>query len=207
MEDGVPSVVPRRIKVKLRDGKERSIQHMMATSFYGADGTLMSAAQFLESLFGTLPEFFKDEDELRAIWSLPDTRKKFLAGLSDKGFGHDQLEEMQKIVEAENSDLFDVLSFVAFATAPISRELRAAAARRALTGTFNDKQRAFVDFVLAQYVVQGVRELDQEKLPPLLKLRYRNSIPDAIADLGEVERIRDVFIGFQKFLYQEPRAT
>ena len=114
---------------------------------------------------------------------------------------------MQKIVEAENSDLFDVLSFVAFATAPISRELRAAAARRALTGTFNDKQRAFVDFVLAQYVVQGVRELDQEKLPPLLKLRYRNSIPDAIADLGEVERIRDVFIGFQKFLYQEPRAT
>ena len=100
-----------------------------------------------------------------------------------------------------------MLAFVAFATSPISRAARVTAAQKALDGQFTDKQKSFVDFVLAQYVVQGVAELDQEKLPPLLKLRYRNSIPDAVADLGAVERIRDVFIGFQKFLYQEQRAT
>src|SRR5207342_1572930 len=73
---------PARIKVKLADGKERSIQHMAATTFWNADGRPMSAAQFLESLFGALPEFFKNEDELREIWSDPSTRKALLAGLA-----------------------------------------------------------------------------------------------------------------------------
>jgi len=67
----------------------RTIQHMMATSFWGPDGKPMSAAQFLESLYGALPEFFKDEDELRAIWSAPDTRKALLSGLAEKGFSRD----------------------------------------------------------------------------------------------------------------------
>lgn len=73
----------------------------------------MSAQQFMEMLFGKLPEFFQDEDELRAIWSTPDTRKKLLAGLAKKGFGGEQLAEMQRIIDAEKSDLFDVLAHVA----------------------------------------------------------------------------------------------
>ena len=47
----------------------------------------MSAQQFMEMLFGKLPEFFKDEAELRALWSAPDTREKLLQGLAEKGFG------------------------------------------------------------------------------------------------------------------------
>ncbi len=67
---------------------------MMATSFWHPDGTPMSAQQFMTMLFGKLPAFFKDEAELRAIWSAPDTRKKLLDGLAEKGFGHAQLAEM-----------------------------------------------------------------------------------------------------------------
>ncbi len=78
---------PQKIKVELADGKARTIQHMMATSFWHPDGTPMSAQQFMEMLFGTLPEFFKDEAELRALWSAPDTRAKLLQGLAEKGFG------------------------------------------------------------------------------------------------------------------------
>jgi type I restriction enzyme R subunit len=92
--------------VKLVDGKERTIQHMMATSFWHLDGTPMSAPRFLEVLFGELPDFFKDEDELRAIWSEPDTGASLLHGLAEKGFDREQMAEMQKIVNAENSDLF-----------------------------------------------------------------------------------------------------
>ena len=194
-------VIPKRIKVTLRDGKERSIQHMMATTFYGADGTLMSAAQFLESLFGALPEFFRDEDELRAIWSVPDTRKAFLAGLADKGFGYDQMADMQKIIDAENSDLFDVLAFVAFARAPIARRERADSARLQVHQNFNDKQQAFLDFVLSQYEKEGVQELDQDKLSPLLRLKY-SAIGDAVTDLGGPDQIRELFVGFQKYLYE-----
>lgn len=201
-QDREPYVARQKIRIKLRDGKERSIQHMMATSFWSADGTPMSAAQFLESLFGTLPDFFKNEDELRAIWSLPETRKALLMGLADKGFGKDMMVEMQKAVDAEKSDLFDVLAYVAFALPTLTREERAANAQSAIHANFNDKQQGFLDFVLAQYVQQGGDELDQEKLSPLIKLKY-NAIADGMDALGGPAQVRDVFVGFQKYLYQQ----
>jgi type I restriction enzyme R subunit len=192
-----------RVKVKLADGKARNIQHMMCTTFWHPDGTPMSAQQFMEMLFGKLPEFFKDEAQLRAIWSDPTTRKKLLEGLAEKGFGHNQLAEMQKIIDAEKSDLFDVLAHVAYAMPTLTREERAANAKTVISGRFNTKQQMFLDFVLSHYVSIGVDELDQEKLTPLLRLKYHNSIADAVADLGRPEEINKVFVGFQKFLYQE----
>ncbi len=191
-----------KIKVKLADGKARTIQHMTATSFWHPDGTPMSAAQFMEALFGKLPEFFNDEDELRALWSAPETRRKLLDGLAEKGFGKDQLAEMQKIIDAEKSDLFDVLANVAYALAPLTREERAAHAHDRISAHFNGKQQAFLDFVLSHYVSVGVEELDPSKLTPLLRLKYRDSIADAVADLGRPEEIGRVFSGFQKYLYQ-----
>jgi len=192
-----------KAKIKLADGKERTIQYMVATSFWHPDGTPMSAQQFMEALFGKLPEFFKDEEELRSIWSAPDTRKAFLARLAEAGFGKEQMTEMQKIIDAEKSDLFDVLAYVAFALQPVTREARATRAKGKILTSFTDKQRAFLDFVLSQYVKEGVDELDQEKLSPLLKLRYHDSIPDAVADLGKPDEIGRVFVGFQKYLYQQ----
>ena len=192
-----------KVRVKLRDGKERNIRHISVTTFWGPDGKPISAAEFLMLLFGQLPEFFKDEDELRALWSLPDTRKKLLEGLAEKGFGKDQLVEMQKIIDAENSDLFDVLAHVAFAMQPISRKERAASAHSEIHEHFSDKQQAFLDFVLAHYVQEGVDELEQEKLTKLLRLKYQDSIPDAVADLGgDIGAIRNLFFGFQRYLYQ-----
>jgi type I restriction enzyme R subunit len=193
---------PQRIKVKLADGKARTIQHMMVTSFWHPDGTPMSAQQFMEMLFGKLPEFFKDEAELRALWSTPDTRSKLLHGLAEAGFGGEQLAEMQKIIDAEKSDLFDVLAHVAYALPTLTREERAATAHVQISTHFNTKQQVFLDFVLSQYVKVGVQELDQEKLAPLLKLKYNNAIADAVADLGRPEEIGHVFSGFQKYLYQ-----
>jgi type I restriction enzyme R subunit len=192
-----------RIKVKLADGKARAIQHMMCTTFWHPDGTPMSAQQFMELLFGKLPDFFKDEAELRAIWSAPDTRKKLLQGLAEKGFGRDQLAEMQKIIDAEKSDLFDVLAHVAYASPPETRQERAARAKVIISEHFNSKQRVFLDFVLSHYVSVGVDELDQEKLTPLLRLKYHDSIADAIADLGRPDEIGRIFTGFQKYLYEQ----
>ena len=192
----------RKTKVKLADGKERTIQHMMCTSFWHPDGTPMSAQQFMELLFGRLPEFFRDEAELRAIWSAPDTRRRLLDGLAEKGFGRDQLAEMQKIIDAEKSDLFDVLAHVAYAMPPQTRAVRAAGAQVYINTRFTAKQQVFLDFVLQHYVAVGVEELDQEKLTPLLRLKYHDSISDAVADLGRPEEIGKVFSGFQKYLYQ-----
>lgn len=148
------------------------------------------------------PDFFKGQAELRALWSDPTSRKKLQEALAEKEFGRDQLDEMQRTIDAENSDLFDVLAHVAYALPPESREERATRARRNLNGHFNTNQRLFLDFVLSHYVSDGVDELDQEKLTPLLRLRYHNSLSDAVADLGKPDEIGRAFAGFQKYLYQ-----
>lgn len=207
--DPVPPEEPRELPdrkvqkalIKLADGKERTIQHMMSTTFWHPDGTPMSAQQFMESLYGHLPDLFKSEEELRRIWSAPDTRSRLLAGLAEKGFGEEQLEEMQAIIDAEKSDLFDVLAHVAFARAPIERKTRADQARGAIRSEFSAKQQEFLDFVLGQYVAVGVGELSTEKLAPLLNLKYQHSIRDAVSDLGTPDSIAAAFSGFQRHLY------
>ncbi len=201
-----PCICKKKAKIKLADGKERSIQHMMVTSFWHSDGAPMSAQQFMEALFGKLPAFFRNEEELRTLWSVPDTRKKLLEGLSEKGFGKDQLAEIQKIIDAEKSDLFDVLAHVAYALPPLTREERAAKAKVIISTRFNSKQQVFLNFVLSHYVNIGVEELDQAKLTPLLRLKYHGSIADAVADLGRPDEIGSVFCGFQKYLYQQQAA-
>lgn len=196
---------PRKTVIRLADGKTRKFQHMSSTSYLGADGKPMSAAQFVESLFGALPDFFKDEDELRAIWSDPTTRKTLLQGLTEKGFGRAQLAEMQKIIEAENSDLFDVLAYVAYTRAPLTRSERAVLAKQGINTSYgSNRQLDFLDFVLSHYVEAGVDELDLDKLTPLLRLKY-HAIADAAAELGTPEQIRGVFVSFQKYLYGPPR--
>jgi type I restriction enzyme R subunit len=195
-----------RAQVKLADGKARAIQHMVATTFWHADGTPMSAQQFMELLFGKLPEFFKNEDELRTLWSDPETRAKLLIGLAEKGFGGAQLSEMQKIIDAENSDLFDVLAYVAYASPMLSRQERATQAKRGYGAQINYRQQAFIDFVLSHYVNVGVEELSKEKLTPLLRLKYHDSIADAVADLGRADEIGRMFAGFQRYLYVKPSA-
>ena len=192
---------PKKIKIKLADGKERTIQNMMVTTFWSADGRPMSAAQFIERLFGELPQLFKDEDELRSIWSKPDTRKALLEGLSEKGFGAEQLAEIKNAIDADKGDLFDVLAYIAFLVPPITRKERVEVHRPQIFTNYDNKLQAFLDFVLSQYVDQGVEELDQGKLGALINLKY-GSVNDAAAKLGGVQQIRDAFVGFQRFLYK-----
>jgi type I restriction enzyme R subunit len=195
-----PQWRPAKILIKLADGKERTIQHMMATTFWSIDGRPMSAAEFVTRLFGELPALFKDEDELRALWSQPDTRKALLDSLAEKGYGREQLREIERMIDAEKSDLYDVLAYIAFALSPISRQERADASRPFIAARYDPKLQAFLDFVLSQYVQEGVGELDQAKLPHLLELRYR-AISDAASELGGVAKIREAFVGFQAHLY------
>jgi len=196
-----PGEKRKKIKVKLRDGKEREIQHMIATSYWSADGNPISAEEFLQNLFGTLPDFFQDEAELREIWSDPVTRRTLLDKLATAGYGREELSVLQKLIDAEKSDLFDVLEYVAYSTKPMTREMRVATAQAEIFVGLNAKQKEFLEFVLTQYIESGVEELDQEKLPKLLELKYQ-ALSDATEQLGAVADIRSLFFTFQRHLYE-----
>jgi type I restriction enzyme R subunit len=191
---------PKKIIVKLADGKERVIQHMLATTFWNPDGTQISAAQFIEHLYGELPALFKDEDELRAIWGQPEIRKKLLDALAEKGIGDEQFDEIRSMIQAEQSDVFDLLAYVAFTLPPISRKERVAAHKSAILTGYEDKQRLFLEFVLGEYIKEGIGELELAKLPGLLELQYGNTY-DAAEQLGGAQLIKETFVGFQRHLY------
>jgi len=179
---------------------------MIATSFWSPDGKPISSAEFMERLFGDLPTMFKDESELRKLWSRPDTHRKLLEGLEEKGYGGEQLTELARLVDAEKSDLYDVLAYVAFALTPTSREERVRNHRASIFASYSSSQQEFLSFVLDHYVDQGVHELDEAKLPQLIELKY-STIPDAVDVLGPVAGIRDMFIGFQQHLYEASAAV
>lgn len=73
---------------------------------------------------------------------------------------------------------FYVLAHVAYVLPPVTCESRAIAARVAIKDGFTTKEQEFLGFVLSHYVQVRVEELHQEKLTPLLRLRYHNSIAD-----------------------------
>jgi type I restriction enzyme R subunit len=192
-----------KIVIKLRDGKERAIQHMSKTTFMGPDGIPVSAEQFIAQLFDTLslPEFFSSEAELREVWSNPITRKTLLGRLSEVGFSEGDLKEIQTLIDAENSDLFDVLEYVAFVKPTVSRIERVLASRIDAKRDLTPNQMDFIHFVLDRYVATGVQELEVEKLPDLIKLKYE-ALQDGLEALGGSEKARETFIDFQKYLYQ-----
>lgn len=198
-----PCVCKKKVKIKLRSGKEREIQHMISTSFWSADGKPISAEEFLNNLFGELPRLFTDEEELRKLWSNPVTRKILLENLDAAGFPKDDLLTLQKLVDMEKSDLYDVLEYVFNGDyIAITREARAKAAEATIFALLNEKQKEFISFVLSKYVETGVDELDQDKLPTLLRNKYQ-SLEDAKEILGDVANISRLFIEFQEHLYKE----
>ena len=196
----VCEIAPKKmIKVTLSDHKTREIDSMIKTSFWSPSGTPISALEFIEQLFDDLPAFFHNEDELRKIWSLPSTRRKLLTDLSEKGYTHSQLRDLQHLIHGEDSDLFDVLSYVAYHKDLVPRVTRADKAKIYLHD-YSKNQQDFLNFVLQQYVDQGVSELDDAKLPELLELKYQ-AIADAKRELGDIKSIRETFVKFQEHLY------
>lgn len=192
------------VTVQLNEKTVREINSTVNTSFWDPQGKPISAEEFMQSLFGDIPKFFESEDQLVKIWSVPETREKLLGTLSDAGYSESQLEELRKLVNGEDSDLFDVLSFVAFHSDLIPRLERRSYAKIHLE-SYNSEQQEFLNFVLDQYVKKGVAELSDDKLKPLIELKY-NTIADAKRVLGSPSAIRETFIGFQKYLYNKAIA-
>jgi type I restriction enzyme R subunit len=189
-----------KLVIKLGDGKDRYFESMSTTMFYSVDGRALSLTEFVSSLFKSMPEFFKDEEELRRIWSVPKTRSELMEKLADAGFSKDGLIEIQKTIYAQDSDLFDVLEYIKYTFTPINRQVRATVARKNLQSSLLENELQFVDFLVSQYTDSGVDVLDESKLQTLLEIKYL-SIKDGIHSLGSVEIARDIFFKFQSSLY------
>ena len=206
-EDGEKETIKiEKVKIKLSDGKVREIQSMRSTMFY-VDGKPISVEEFLQRLFNTLklPEFFGTEDTLRKLWANPITRTELLKKLEHQGCAKEDLLKLQEMIDADNCDLFDVLEYISYARKPITRVERVTNSRDNIHTFLNEKQRDFIDFVLRNYVQDGVDELDVANLSATLTSKY-GSVYEAQKTLGTVDEIKRVFVDFQQYLYVEKVA-
>lgn len=198
--DDEPPAVP-KLRIRLSDGKVRELQSMSSTYFY-VDGKPISAEEFLKHLFDTLklPELLGSEEQLRTLWANPMTRRELLKKLEGAGCHKDDLEKLQELINAKDSDLFDVLEYIAYAKAPVTRAARVETNKDNIYNLLNQQQREFVEYVLRNYVNVGVDELDVGKLSTVLTAKY-GSIHAAQQALGSVPDIHKTFIDFQQHLY------
>ena len=190
-----------KIRIKLSDGKVRELQSMSSTYFY-VDGHPIGAEEFLKRLFDVLklPELLESEEKLRQLWSNPITRNELLKKLESAGCHKEDLIKLQEMINAENSDLFDVLEYIAYAKTPVSREARVETNKDNIYNLLNEEQQEFVAYVLRNYINVGVDELDVGKLSTVLNAKY-GSINEAQKKLGSPQEIQNIFVEFQQKLY------
>lgn len=190
-----------KIVIKLADGKERRIQYMASTSYW-FEGKPIGAKEFLDRMFGDLKNLIAGEDELRAKWSDPELRAHLLTALEERGYDSDRLEEMQLLIDAKESDVFDVLAYVRFSLDPKTRHERADTARGEGLSGYEAEMREFLRDVLSAYEREGAVELGYDKLSRFLQVRY-GSTADAKRKLGELGGIRSAFKELQRHLYRD----
>ncbi|RBP50766.1 EcoAI/FtnUII family type I restriction enzme subunit R [Arenicella xantha] len=197
-----PCTCNEKIVITLSDGKTRQIRHIDAVMYWSDSGKPITAKEFVERMFGDLPRFFENEDQLREIWSDPNTREKLLEDLSEDGYDAEKLEGMRDLIDARDSDVYDVLAYVAFEAETETREGRAQYAIEEIRENYSAKQQEFISFVLQKYIADGVQELSTKKMQSLIQLKYA-TLSDAATEFGSTKVIRDTFVGFQKYLYEQ----
>ena len=194
-----------KIRIKLADGKERVIQqHDRDDILERRTGRPMSAAQFIESLFGELPRLFQGRRRIApGLERAGHPQGPSARPLRERLPGGAQLAEISSAAIERRKERYLRRSGLcrALLGRRSTRRERADASRGAIAANYDDKLRIFLDFVLGHYVDQGVEQLDQEKLGALVELKY-GSAHEAEAALGSVGAIRDSFVGFQRYLYQ-----
>jgi len=186
--------------VQLSDGKRRQIAYLATTTYWGPEGKPISAIEFLERLIGDLSGIIADEDQLRAVWSDPDTRERFMAQLSDRGYDEDQLNNIRVIVDAPDSDLFDVLGHVLFTHPPKTRHERADIVRSEGLAETNGEMKELLLAILSAYETRGEGELSNQKLGNFLTARY-GSVGEGKSKLGGLNAIKKAFMRMQETLY------
>jgi type I restriction enzyme R subunit len=190
-----------KVVIRLADGKDRQIRYIAATTYWSHDGRPITAQEFMAQLFGDLGSLVTTEDELREIWSDPERREGFIQRLEDMGYDVDRLEDMRRLIDAPNSDIFDVLAYVRFTLAPVARSERASIARSSGLNGYEAEMREFLEYVLIAYEAHGAKELGLRKLGDFLRIRYGGT-NDAKRALGSIDHIKNAFIDIQGHLFK-----
>ncbi|MDD2306718.1 MAG: type I restriction-modification enzyme R subunit C-terminal domain-containing protein, partial [Prolixibacteraceae bacterium] len=194
---------PPKIVIELSNGRKLKVLEI-ETRYIDESGKPLTTLQFLEKLIGFIPDLYQSEDELRSLWSKPETREELLIKLAESGIDEEQLDILKKIFEAENSDIFDVLLHISYECSLITRSQRAKHVKddNDFFEVFNSlKARDFLRFILERYETDGIKELKRERLSSLIELNNLGTTKEAAKVFGSAQNLIDAFYKLQENLY------
>ena len=189
-----------KVTIDIRGKKLKVID--IETTYVGDDGIPLKTDDYLKLLVGILGEFYNDEVTLREIWSNPSNRKDLLNKLKEMNIDESQLNDLKVIFDAEDSDIYDILTHISFNLDIKTRSERVISVENSdfIEKYHTEKAKEFIEFILDRYKKDGVKELDEDKLSDLVKLSG--------IDKGELKKsfdgynIRDEYFGFQREIYR-----
>jgi type I restriction enzyme R subunit len=195
-------------KIVVRLSEHRNIElHTDWTETVSYDGKFVTLREFVQILFGKIPNFFSSAEDLRRQWEHPETREQLLGVLDQSGFGEAKLEMIKKMLKLEKCDLLDVLEYIAYESTPIERAERVRIVQKQWLKQFTVSQQEFDNLILQYYVNNGFKELGADKLSHFVSIKYK-STKDAKVSLGWTPtQMREHYIELQQQLYALPTLT
>ncbi len=191
----------KKIRVKLSEKRELALNTEWTETFYFGE-RLITLEEFIKELFGRLPKFFNGPDDLRHQWENPQTRQQLLDQLAREGFVEEKLDMARRIMGYENCDLYDILAFLAYETTPLERAKRAEIVRQDYMNSLPKPVQQLVEFLVSQYVSNGYKEMAEDHLSTLLKMKYGSPYDATVQLHMPIPEIRDTYFEFQRQLYK-----
>jgi len=172
------------------------------TTYVGMDGIPLKTEDYLELLIGVLGKFYNDETGLRDIWSNPTNRKDLLNKLKEMNIDESQLNDLKVIFEAEDSDIYDILTHISFNLDIKTRAERVISVENSefIERYHTDKAKEFIEFILERYKKYGVKELEDNNLSTLIEA---SSIDKSVLknSFGAL-KVRSEYFELQKEIYR-----
>ena len=188
------------IDIKLSNGRKLSLQTTWEQKIFFGD-EFISLSEYVDKLFGRIPDFFSGADDLREKWSNPETREELLKTLDEAGFAEDKLNLLKNMLKMQKCDLLDVLEYIAYNSTPMERAKRVELVQKKYVQSLIKEQQEFDNLILQYYVSNGFRELGIDKLKTFINIKF-GTINDAKERLQmSVADIRNHYFELQRRLY------
>ena len=191
-----------KIFVKLADNREVKIINIETRYLDPTTGKHLSSEDFIKKILGELPKLYQNEHDLRLAWANPETREKFLKNLEYIWLDAEQIENLKKVVEAEKSDIFDILAYISYGNEIKNRTERSKIAKSILEKYKSPKAKDFLQFLLELYEREWIMNFKKDGLSSKIELFNRWLAREIAAEFGWVQELKQAYYDLQKGIYE-----
>lgn len=190
-----------KLRVRLADNRELKVIDIETRYLDPVSWKHLNSEDFLKKIIWELPHFYKDESQLRMLWSSPETRDDLLQSLSKIWLDTEQLEDLKNMFEADSSDIFDILSHLSFDSDIKYRSERSIFWEEVVEKYSSLKAKEFLEFLLALYVKNWILDFRKDWLSSKISLFNKWEAREIAEEFWGIQELKTAYYEVQKSLY------